>query len=60
MARRLRRAAAALAVAVLLGACGVPTQSDPTRIDDRDVPFGLLRKPKPKATTTTTTTTVPR
>jgi hypothetical protein len=56
MARRLRCSAAALIVAVVLSACGVPTQSEPKRINAHDVPFDLLKPAKHAPATTTTTT----
>ena len=53
MARRLRCSAAALIVTAVLSACGVPTQSEPKRINAHDVPFDLVKPAKPTATTTT-------
>ncbi len=38
----MRRLAAAVAVALSLGACGIPSEGSPRVVSDRDVPFGLL------------------
>jgi hypothetical protein len=37
-------ALAALIVALGAAACGVPTQSQPDKVDRKDVPFGLTRQ----------------
>ena len=54
MARRLKRGAVTFALTgLLISSCGVPTQSEPRRVNRRDVPFGLLKPPKSATTTTT-------
>jgi spore germination protein GerM len=47
----VRRAAVAVVVVVLLGACGVSTDEEPRTMSPENVPFGLLEP----ATSTTTT-----
>ncbi|MCU1426541.1 MAG: hypothetical protein JWL83_541 [Actinomycetia bacterium] len=58
MTRHHRRVTAALltvALAMVAGGCGNRTQSHPVRLDQRQVPFGLLRPP----TSTVPPTTLP-
>ncbi len=43
--RRLRKALVGAALVVALANCGVPTDSEPRRIDSEQVPFGLLEDP---------------
>jgi hypothetical protein len=45
-----------LVVAVLIGlaACGIPTDDEPQRVRDSDVPFGLLETSTTVAPTTVT------
>lgn len=54
---RHRAATVALAGALALTGCGLPTDDNARRIPDRNVPFSLLDPPPP--TTTSTTTTAP-
>ena len=60
MRRARRLGAAALVISgLLLAGCGITTQSEPSRIDRDEVPFGLLRNPPTSAPDSTATTLAP-
>ena len=44
----MRRLLAAFAVALALGACGIPKETRPHVVPDRDVPFNLLDQAPPE------------
>ena len=44
----MKRLAAALAIALAIGACGIPQETKPRIVQDRDVPFNLLDPAPPE------------
>ncbi len=56
--RLLRLLAGLLPAAILLGACGIPTDSAPQKLSRSSVPFGLLAPSAPITTATTLPSTL--